>query len=1021
MAKEKPSIKNRPRKPSQTRKSNVHITRSGQKIKLQHGLTQRYIAYKDRKELRKAEMLRDLPKGRFKRIAYRLHPKRLYKYWFSKQGALTALKVTGIGFVLVFITLLGVFAYFRKDLPNLKDISGSNIGGSIQYYDKTGKTLLWEDYNAVKRTKVDQNQISQYVKDATVALEDRDFYKHGGFDVKGIMRATIANLTGGSTSQGGSTITQQLVKLSQDWSKDRTYARKIKELILSVELERTYSKDEILTGYLNAAPYGNIEYGVEAASQDYFQKSAKDLTLDEAAFLASIPKSPSSFSPYGPYYKDGGREELIGRMHYALDVMEQMGKITKKQRDAAKKVDTIAKVKDQPYKYDNIKAPYFVLAAKEQLENRFQTTYKRGGWKVITTLDMNLQNLAEKAMNDGRAQMDRQSADNAAFVAEDNETGQVVALIGGVDFKNKQYGQINYARDVNISPGSSIKPYDYVTYIENNTTVGAGSVLYDQVGPLPGYPCTNRALPPVGNCLNDYDRVQNSGPLTLRYALGGSRNIPAAKAMLSAVPGDTSVGKTTSINKVISTIGALMNNDHGYRCYKTGIDITTATKEEETQCYTAAAIGDGAYLNLTDHVNGIASLSRLGKSIPQTFILKVTDGSNKILDSYKPSVGVQAVRPDSAYIVNDMASDPKASYLSGSCNDANCTGMKFHRYKGWRNGIKTGTTNDAYDGLMVSWNNKYSAGIWVGNHSRTVAYSGSPEYMTDPIMKQFMQGAIDQLGSAPATNWVQPSGVKTAAAYVLRSKIFAAQSVPSPSTDLYPSWYQSKTASNKKQTIDIISDKLATECTPSLATKELDSAGASAYSNDSFVPGGATTDQKDDVHLCTDAKPTISLSVSAGSGNSFTIDAIAGAGTHDLAGNEDKGGGKVNILVDGQVIQSFSVSSCGSVCTTSYSPTSTGAHNVTAQIIDSVLYDATSGSETISASINVTQTTNPVNVIFGWTGNSGTVSIYQSNGTLICSSGGSSCSKSKALVPSGTVVYAKDTAGDVSPALTVSY
>lgn len=1014
-----------PKKPFKPRKSvskpNIYTTKSGQKIKLQHGLMQRYIAHRDRKDLRKAELLRDMPKGRMKRILYRLHPKRLYHYWFSKQGLIMGLKLMGIGFIVAFVTLLGVFAYFRKDLPNLKEITGDNIGGSIRYYDKTGQSLLWEDYDAVKRIPVQPNQISQYVKDATVALEDRDFYKHGGFDLKGIMRAGIANITGGSTSQGGSTITQQLVKLTQDWTKDRTYTRKIKELILSVELERTYSKDEILTGYLNAAPYGNIEYGVEAGARDYFQKPAKDLTLDEAAFLAAIPKSPSNYSPYGPYFNSGGKEALVNRMHYALNVMEQIGKITKKQHQDALKIDTLAKVKNQPAKYGGIAAPYFVLAAKEQLENKFEQTYKRGGWKVITSLDINLQALAEKAISDGRRQMDRQDADNAAFVAEDNQTGQVVALVGGVDFTNPVYGQINYARDVNISPGSSIKPYDYTTYIENNNNAGAGSVLYDQVGPLPGYPCTNRSTT-TGNCLNDYDRVQNSGPLTLRFALGGSRNIPAAKAMLSAVPNDTSNGKTTSINKVLSTTSALMGVEDGYRCYKPGTDVTTATKVDQTQCYTSAAIGDGAYLHLTDHVNGIASIARLGKSIPQTFIIKVTDSSNKVLDEYKPSVGTQVVRQDTAYIVSDMASDPKASYLNGSCNDTNCTGMKFHRYKGWKTAIKTGTTNDAYDGLMVNWNTKYTTGIWIGNHSRTVAYSGLPENMTDPIMKQFMHGAIDLLGDVPAVNWTQPAGVKLAPAYVLTSKIFQAQSVPSPSTDLYPSWYQGKVSTaGKKQTLDVISNKLATECTPDLAKKEVNSTAASSFSGDAFVPGGANTDLKDDVHQCTDSKPTASINVSLGSGNSYSISATVGAGTHELGGNGDKGGGKVNIQVDGQTIQSFDVGDCGGgICSTSYTPTSGGSHAVTAQVVDSVLYDATSSPQSITP-ISLSQSSSSGvggNVTFSWTGGSGTVSIFQSNGTLVCSDT-NSCNKPKALLPVGTQVYARDSS-DVSPTITTS-
>jgi membrane peptidoglycan carboxypeptidase len=1014
----KPALK----RTSSSRKPNIYTTKSGQTIKLQHGIVQRYVARRDRKELRKAEQMRDMPKERLRRIIFRLNPKRLYRYWFSKDGAIMALKLIGAAIVTGFLLLLGVFAYFRKDLPNLKDISGNNIGGSIRYYDKTGQTLLWEDYDAVKRIPVEGSQISQYVKDATVALEDRDFYKHGGFDMKGIARASVANITGGSTSQGGSTITQQLVKLTNDWTKNRTYTRKIKELILSVELERTYSKDDILTGYLNAAPYGNIEYGVEAASRDYFQKSAKDLTLDESAFLASIPKSPSYYSPYGPFYATGGKKDIVDRQHYALDVMQQLGKITKKQHDEAYKTDTLVKIKAQPAKYGSITAPYFVLAAKEQLENKFEKTYNRGGWKVITTLDIALQNLAEKSLSDGRRQMEIQQADNAAFVAEDTQTGQVVALIGGVDFNNPTYGQINYARDVNISPGSSIKPYDYVAYIENNTTVGAGSVLYDQVGAIPGYPCTNRNTV-TGNCLNDYDRIQNSGPMTLRYALGGSRNIPAAKAMLSTVPDDSSTGKTTSINKVIDTISALMNVDSGYRCYKPGSDVTTATKLDQTQCYTSAAIGDGAYLHLTDHVNGIASLARLGKSVPQTFILKVTDSANKVIDQYTPSNGTQAVRPDAAYIVNDMAADPRASYLNGGCSETNCTGMKFHRYKGWKTGIKTGTTNDAYDGLMVNWNTKYTTGIWVGNHSRTVAYTGGPENMTDPIMKAFMQGAIDQLGDVPASNWVQPAGIKVAPAFIVRNKLLSGQSVPGPSTDLYPSWYQTKAVTNNKaQVIDVISNKLATECTPELAKKETSGASANSFSNDNFVAGGAKVDQKDDVHTCTDSKPTISVSASIGSGNRYSIDVTIGQGTHDLNGNNDKGGGKVNILLDGQNLQTIDVGNCSNnVCSTTYIPSAPGSHTISAQVIDSVLYETTSSSETIDP-FSLTSTASGGsggNVIFSWNA-PGAVTIYNSStGSEICN-GSSTCTASKVLVQNGSTVYGRS-GGDTSPITTVSY
>jgi penicillin-binding protein 1A len=206
----------KPSDSSNKRKNKIHVTKSGKTIKLHTSLSDRVKASRDEKALRKAERLRGLPKSRIKRIAYRLNPKRLAAYWFSREGGIMALKLTGIGIVVLFVIMVGVFAYFRKDLPNLRDISGNNVGGSIRYYDRTGQTLLWEDYDAVKRIPVQSDQISEYLKQATIALEDRDFYKHGGFDMKGITRAAFANITGGTTSQGGSTITQQLVKLSQD-------------------------------------------------------------------------------------------------------------------------------------------------------------------------------------------------------------------------------------------------------------------------------------------------------------------------------------------------------------------------------------------------------------------------------------------------------------------------------------------------------------------------------------------------------------------------------------------------------------------------------------------------------------------------------------------------------------------------------------------------------------------------------------------------------------------------------------
>lgn len=962
----------RPRK-SPSKNKNTFVTRSGKTIKINRSLTDRLKAGREAKARRKAAFLSSLPANPWKRFLYRINPKRFFKYWFSREGGIMALKIAGIGLVVVFLLIVGVFAYFRKDLPQIKDIAGNNFGGSVTYYDRTGQTILFQDYSDRKRTPVDGKNISNYMKQATIAIEDKNFYKHGAFDTKGIARAAINDIRGSSNGrQGGSTITQQLVKINEGWTNDHTISRKVKELILAVELEREYSKEDILVGYLNMAPYGNVDYGVETAAQDYFHISAKDLSLPQAAMLAAIPKAPGSLSPFSsPTYNPSlasnyfDSEELIARKNYILDAMAQQKYITQTQADEAKKVDVLAQVQSLQSHYANIKAPYFVLAARDELRRTFPTAVvNRGGWKVITSLDLNVQNIAEAAYNNGLAQMRRQGANQAAFVAEDTQTGQVVALIGGKDFNDPKYGQINYATDVNISPGSSIKPYDYAAFIDNNTNVGAGSVLYDQIGPLPGYPCTNRALPPNGNCLWDFDR-RSPGPVTLRFALGGSRNIPAVKSFVSAVPNDTSSGRTTSINKVMSTIGSLMQGHDNYRCFKEGIDVSTATKADETQCYAAAGIGDGAYLHLDEHVNGIASLARLGQAIPQTYIIKVSNSSGKILKEFKQPKPIQAIKTDSAYIVNDMAADPGASYLGGSCNNTNCSGMKFHRYKGWHTAIKTGTTNDLLDGLMMAWNTKYTVGIWVGNPTRTVPYSGQPEYMTDPIVKQFMQKALDTAG--PAANWTPPSDIKTLPAYVNQRAVTGAQSVPSRSTDLFPAWYVGK-QSAKSQVMDKVSGKVATSCTPALARQSSLNSNATSWNADVFAGGSAggtpTSQGNDDVHNCNDTQPTVSITAINGIaiGSQAAISCpLAGCivmvhveqGTHPLNGaTYPNYPGTLTLQINGQTYQSQAVSGSGDYQFT-YTPTadSSGSIQMSAQVTDSVLYQ---GSDNTSVAIQAT-------------------------------------------------------------------
>jgi penicillin-binding protein 1A len=935
---------------------------TGKKLKVNSTLGDRRRATKHARATSHAIYLSTLPKNRWKRILYRLHPKRVFHYWFSRQGGIMALKITGIGIVVCFFLIIGVFAYFRKDLPKINDLSGDKLGGSITYYDRTGQTVLWEDYDAVKRIPVAEDKISEYIKQATVAIEDKNFYSHGAFDVTGIARAGYNDVFGGGgTIQGGSTITQQLVKLDQEWTNDRTITRKVKELILAVELEREYSKKEILSGYLNLAPYGGNRYGIETAAQDYFGTTAKDLTLAQAAFLAGIPQKPTAYSPYSsPLFNSAVTEDrfrekaLLARQHYILDQMVDQKMISKQQAEDAKKVDIISQIHPMTSKYNGIKAPYFVLAAKDQLNEKFGSeTARQGGWKVITTLDMDKQAKVEKQIQDNMRSIQRNAGDSAAMVVEDVPTGQVVALVGGSDFNNNEYGKLNFAKHP-ISPGSSFKPYDYVTLInDKEANAGAGSVIYDNQQPLEGWPCTNKGRPINGerkqgqNCLFDYD-FRYPGPLTIRYALGGSRNVPAVKAMLMQTPA-----------KVIDTAEMLMNGSttsgYGYNCFK---DVAQTIK---IPCRGASAIGDGAYIHLDEHVHGLATLSRMGRYLPQTYILKVVKSDKKVLDEWTQEdankQAKQVVSPDAAYILNDMLSDPNASYFRA---------LKFqHQKNGWHFAVKTGTTNFSYDGLMVSYSTRYAAGVWIGHHTRQVALKTSPENITGPIMRGFMESVHSSL---PAANWKQPATVKVAPAYVIRSHVGLGSVEPSPANDLYPGWYKPPTVTRASVTIDKVSGKVATSCTPEAARQTSGNANHNIFSVDRLIGTNGrvsedTTDDTanvstatDDVHNCNDAKPVVTITPPAAgkcsstdnNGRGCAITTTISQGTHPLGGSQY--GGTVVFNVNGSDTETVNINTSPSTVTFYYKPTANGTVNVRATVTDSVLYQS-SDSATITTAV----------------------------------------------------------------------
>lgn len=434
----------------------VKAKKPTRKVSVYSNLATKRRTKKDTKARKKAEYLATLPKHPIKRLLYRLHPKRVAKFWFSKQGLFTLLKGLGVGIVVLVLLGLALVAYYRKDLAQINPTTlAQRVKTTVtKYYDRNDK-LLWEDKGSGDYTLVvDPKKITPCMGQATVAIEDKDFYSHGGVSIAGTLRAVISNSQGNAT-QGGSTLTQQLIKqvfFSKDEATQRGLAgipRKIKEMILAVEVERMYTKDQILGMYLNESPYGGRRNGVESAAQTYFKKSSSELKLSECALLAAIPNNPTVYNPYNIE----GHDALIARQHKALDNMVDMKYITKAQAEEAKKepiIDTIKPLVDQ---LEGIKAPHFVLMVRTQLEKELgKTVVGEGGLTVKTTLDLDVQNQLDQNMQDmfsgkmtnamcGYGNCSNYAGfTNGAAAIEDTKSGQLIALVGSRDFNYPGFG-----------------------------------------------------------------------------------------------------------------------------------------------------------------------------------------------------------------------------------------------------------------------------------------------------------------------------------------------------------------------------------------------------------------------------------------------------------------------------------------------------------------------------------------------------------------------------------------------------
>ena len=742
--------------------------------------------------------------------------------------------------LLMVIGIGGLFLYYKKDLDEIR-LDEMTISETVNTYLDRNGVVLWQDTgNEDYRLVVGYDDISDYMREATIAIEDKNFYNHIGVDFFGLGRAVLYTVTGKAV-QGGSTLTQQLIK--QVYFSDEAasanrggLARKIKELILAIELERMYSKDEILTMYLNQSPYGGRRNGVESAAQTYFGKSAKDLDLAESALLAAIPNNPAVLNPYNAY----GNEMLVERQHKVLDDMVIKGYITEEEAAAAKEIAILDTIKPESNQYANAKAPHFVLEVKKQLEDKYGiSTMRAGGWTITTTLDYRAQQIAEDAIKTGLGQVYKNGTDNLAIVSVDVETSQVVAMVGSANFFDSSYGELNVTTDSLIEPGSSIKPildYSPLFMQRDGINYGPGSVLKDEN--INSIYCAGYS----GKCALTNATNTFYGNVTIRFSLGHSLNIAAVKALY--------INGIDNSLEIAHALGdtSFCDGREGY-----GLSI---------------AIGSGCGVRMVEHANAYASIARGGSYKDLAYVLEVKNSAGDVIESWTDSQATRVVDEQVAYMISDILSDRNARW-------ANST-VGFNIPDVWT-ATKTGTTTTSNaavvkDSLIESYSTALSTFVWNGNHdgSGFNVGSGDPvryvvhEYMERVHKEVYEPDGKWHYGDKP----VRPAGIQT---LTVNGK-----------TDIWPSWFNpSKNSGVAKETLTFnrYNHLLAAACTPEdykvevEVTKVTDPmTGTETYS----VPEPYNRDESD---TCNYVPPQVSLSTSGD-----TIIATIAKGTYDIAG-----------------------------------------------------------------------------------------------------------------------------------------
>jgi len=635
-----------------------------------------------------------------------------YRHFSPKIKPKVAARIAVFAFVglLLFILLLGgLFAFYAKDLPRPDKIVRKE-GFSTKIYDRN-EELLYDIFSNQKRTPVDLDEVPEHLKNATIAIEDKNFYQHGGFDPLGYVRA-VYNIVVHHRLQGGSTLTQQLVKNALLTSQ-RTITRKLKEFILTIQIENRYSKDEILQMYFNEVPYGGTAYGVEAAAETYFDKKVADLDLVESAVLAGLPQRPTVYSPFSD-----DETAYVGRTTQVLRRMHEDGYITQEQETAA--VDQLDEVKFAEQGV-NFKAPHFVMYVKKQLEDRYgESLVENGGLRVYTTLDLELQEKAQETVTKEIEKLEYLNITNGASLVMDPNTGEILAMVGSKNYSDPDYdGEVNVTLSLR-QPGSAIKPVTYVTAFKKGYT--PATLLMDTPTTFPG-----------GIGQPDYKPVnydgQFHGPMQIRYALGNSINIPAVK-MLAKV----------GVKEVLET------------AYQMGFSTLEPSADNLKRLGLSLTLGGGE-VKLLDLASAYSAFANTGLKVEPISILKVTDQEDKVLYEHKPANSKRVLTSEQSFLISHILSDNSSRLITFGENSALVV-------SGRTVAVKTGTTNDKRDNWTIGWTPQIIVGVWVGNNDNSEMKSvASGVSGAAPIWRQTIQAAL--LGK-PNVGFIAPAGIVTA-------------------------------------------------------------------------------------------------------------------------------------------------------------------------------------------------------------------------------------------------------------------